>query len=317
MNLYHYCSTKKCFSILESKTLRMSDVAKSNDYSELELFFPQILWELRKEYIHNPFSFKFENLYDFAAFDYLLDDTYEYWKYRFGSGEFSNLMVCFSSVEDSLSQWRGYADNGKGCCMVFSKDAIKRYCRKSKGLLRFEKITYLTDSQIDDLVKNTAKSILQSLRVFVLENDYNTIPNDPDHDFDIMLINHLDKILGEFFIDSLKYKSQAFYEEDEWRIFMTHTTQQHRELIKYGRNFSQSKNNIELKNETNDDICFRISDDDIIPFYPIYLDELGKHSFIGIILGPKNHIRTSDIKLYLQQHGYGNIIIEHSQITYR
>ena len=41
--LYHYCSNDKSYSILASKSIRLSDIQKSNDYRELNLFFPKIL----------------------------------------------------------------------------------------------------------------------------------------------------------------------------------------------------------------------------------------------------------------------------------
>lgn len=316
MNLYHYCSNKKCFSILESKTLRMSDVAKSNDYSELELFYPQILSELRMEYINSPFPIKYKEFYKNAAFDYLLDETYDYWNYRFSSGDFSNLMVCFSSVKDSLSQWRGYSDNGRGCCLTFSKAAIARYCENTQGLLRFEKITYLSDSQVDNLVKKEARLLYNSLKAFSIQ-DTSTTLDPPDKDADAFLANHLDNLLEEFFIDSLKYKSKSFCEEDEWRIFMTHSIKRHRQLIMSDKKLNHQMQNAESKNEVYRDICFQITDDDIIPYYSIELVELGNRGFRGIILGPKNHIRRKDIELYLQQHGYNKIEIQRSQITYR
>ena len=35
--LYHYCSNEKCFSILKGKTIRLSDIEKSNDYMNIFL----------------------------------------------------------------------------------------------------------------------------------------------------------------------------------------------------------------------------------------------------------------------------------------
>ena len=37
--VHHYCDNHKMASILSSKTLRMSDITKSNDYEEVKLFF--------------------------------------------------------------------------------------------------------------------------------------------------------------------------------------------------------------------------------------------------------------------------------------
>lgn len=56
--LYHYCSNEKCFNIIKTQTIRMSDIQKSNDYNELNLLFPRIYDELLQQYLAKPFPFK-------------------------------------------------------------------------------------------------------------------------------------------------------------------------------------------------------------------------------------------------------------------
>lgn len=113
--LFHYCSNQKCFGILESQNIRLSDVQKSNDYKELSLFFPKIFKEIERLYKEDPFPFKYYELEDEAAFLDLLHLTFRDFDEQFVTGEFSNFMLCFSESPDSLSQWRGYAADGKGC----------------------------------------------------------------------------------------------------------------------------------------------------------------------------------------------------------
>ena len=57
--LFHYCSNNKCFSILDSGVIRLSDIQKSNDYKELSLFFPKIFDCLEDLYKQKHFRFKF------------------------------------------------------------------------------------------------------------------------------------------------------------------------------------------------------------------------------------------------------------------
>ena len=120
-SLFHYCSNQKCFSILGGKTLRMSDIQKSNDHQELRLFFPRLLHYIESLYIQQPFPFKYRNLTDVSAMMIMVRESLDYWNRRFLDGEFSDFVVCFSEVPDVLSQWRGYADDGKGCCIGFSR----------------------------------------------------------------------------------------------------------------------------------------------------------------------------------------------------
>ena len=41
--LYHYCSNEKAYNILKGKTIRLSDIIKSNDSFEMNILFPEFL----------------------------------------------------------------------------------------------------------------------------------------------------------------------------------------------------------------------------------------------------------------------------------
>lgn len=91
--LYHYCSNQKCFSILNGKTLRLSDIRKSNDYKELSLFYPEILFRIEYFYNENPFPFFYEGKTDKEAIELLIRESYDHWENMFETGAFSNF-VC-------------------------------------------------------------------------------------------------------------------------------------------------------------------------------------------------------------------------------
>ena len=138
--LYHYCSTEKAFNILKSRTIRMSDIQKTNDYRELSLFFPKIFDYMESLYIQKPFRLKYDLKVNEEALMEILDISYRYWRKRFESGEFSNYVLCFSEVQDSLSQWRGYANNANGYCLGFDFEEIKSYCNKTNGVIQLEQV---------------------------------------------------------------------------------------------------------------------------------------------------------------------------------
>ncbi len=163
MNLYHYCSLDKCFNILKSKTIRLSDISKSNDASELELMFPILHRAILKKYLANPFSFKWNKCTNAEAMYSLIDTSEFYWKKQLEQGNFTNFVLCFSEVKDCLSQWRGYADDGRGCCIGFSKDTLQQFCDTTKGVLLFKKVKYITQEEIDEMVVNIADMILKTL----------------------------------------------------------------------------------------------------------------------------------------------------------
>ncbi len=160
--LYHYCSNRKCFSILSSKTFRMSDIQKSNDSQELRLFFPSLIRRIEQHYIDAPFPFQYKNMSNVSAMLVMTRESLDFWNRQFTNGGFTNYVACFSENPDVLSQWRGYADDGRGCCIGFSKEQIEEYCLSHPNVLRLEKVTYLTGEELDAHIHYAAKAALSS-----------------------------------------------------------------------------------------------------------------------------------------------------------
>ena len=315
--LYHYCPTEKCFAILDSKNLRMSDIGKSNDYTELSLLFPAIFDELENLYRDTPFNFEYDQHYDLDAMLLFLNQTYRYWDQQFFAGAFYNYVICFSEDPDSLSQWRGYADDAKGCAIGFSKDLIQQYCDNTNGVLELAKITYLKDADIDDLTYRAASKILnelKSLRKIVVNN---FTRNNLSPETDIWMKKLFNYKLEAAFIDSLRYKAYAFHEEQEWRIFLKLAPPK-ADLA----SISPKDVAIEgLYQKTvrfiQERIDFSYKEDDVISFCPIRFEEFEQNPVKQLWLGPKNKARINDIDLYMKKNNYNNVNLRSSFITYR
>ncbi len=316
--LFHYCSNNKCFSILDSGVIRLSDIQKSNDYKELSLFFPKIFDCLEDLYRQKPFRFKFAGKTGTEAFEELLDNSYEMWSDSFLTGEFSNFVLCFSEKSDSLSQWRGYADNGKGCCIGFSLEKLEQYCLSSNNVLRLEKVVYLVDDGINQVINDVAKDILyelRGLRRWIIDNKTH---DDNDPHTDGLLQYNFDEMLEAAFIDSLRYKSFAFNEENEWRIFFRRPAYKNPEWVnndgeialRGGAGFADTIKFLNKKVE------FLKTEDDLIPYCPIRFDEFENNPVSSVWVGPKSQIRSSDLELFLKIKGYSRTKIKKSKITY-
>lgn len=318
-SLFHYCSNEKCFNILKTRTIRMSDIQKSNDYNELNLLFPRIYDKLLQQYIANPFPFKYDGETDMNAINRLFAISKLYWQQRFDSGDFSNFVLCFSQSKDCLSQWRGYADNAQGCCLEFDFDELIGYCNSSQGVLRLEEVVYLVEEGIEKLLVDFAKEIikeLKGLRKFIVDN---MTLDDENKDTDGLLCFNFDGMLENAFIESLKYKSFAFQEEREWRMFFSHPPFKEPEWL-----YSSEKKRYtgpdgfeKAINYLNGRIDFMATANDIVPFCPIGFDEFSQNPLRQVWIGPKNMTRESDLMLLLQKHGYTNVSIEISDISYR
>lgn len=316
--LYHYCSNNTCFSILSNQSIRLSDIQKSNDYNELSLFFPALLNEIERQYKESPFHFYCDGLTGDEAFSKLMRDSYFYWRGRFANGDFSNFVICFSEYPDVLSQWRGYADDGRGCCLGFSKRVLDEYCDRYKSVFRIEKVAYLMQTEIHDFIKGAATTCLEKLKtlrewcVEHAELDYYS------QETDSFLHFNFDSMLEVAFLESLKFKSQAFFEENEWRIFFRKPAYKNPNWI--CREDVESLTGPEGFAETvrylSNKIEFRITENDIIPFVPIAFDELTENPIKEIWTGPKNKVREMDLALYLRQKGFSDTQLFHSGISY-
>lgn len=316
--LYHYCSNIKCFSILKHKNIRLSDIQKSNDYKELSLFFPRIFECLEEQYMQHPFDFTYLGKTGAEAFEEMLDISYHYWRRRFSTGEFSNFVLCFSESADSLSQWRGYADNGKGCCIGFCQEELEKYCSSTNGVLRFEKVIYLEDKDINKVIENAAREILEGLPGIRKEIVENITLDDANPQTDGLLHFNFDGALESSFISSLKYKSAAFKEESEWRMFFANRTYKKHEWISSDENedFGGPRGFAETIHFLRNKVEFMATDDDLVPYCPIRFDEFENNPISTVWVGPKNNICSSDLDLFLKLNGYPKTEIKMSQISY-
>ncbi|WP_090428289.1 DUF2971 domain-containing protein [Ensifer sp. OV372] len=124
--LYHYCQTATAFSILQTKTIRLSPLSAANDSMEGRVFG--------------------------AAFRKLIKAS----KLSASAAEVASIVVdghadhmegfafCLSEVGDLLSQWRAYADDGHGFAIGFNKTILSEDHGPTFGRRFFElrKVTY-------------------------------------------------------------------------------------------------------------------------------------------------------------------------------
>lgn len=296
----------------------MGDISKSNDAAELELFFLELHRLIFRKYVENPFPFKIAHYEDVDAMRELVQTSERIWDNRFKNGEFTNFVLCFSEKRDCLSQWRGYADDGRGCCIGFSKDALRQFCDATNGVLRFERVTYVSEEKMAELIGILADGILNELRTLRAWIVDNMTHDDNDPDTDGLLRYNFDGMIEKAFTDSLRLKAMPFFEEQEWRIFLARQAYKTPEWV-YEK--PEKMGGPHLFNETlnflNNRIDFWWSNNDLIPFCSLSFDDFSTVPVKEILLGPKNKIRESDLVLFLRKYGYPQIDVAVSDITYR
>ena len=313
--VYHYCDNHKMASILSGKTLRMSDITKSNDYEEVKLFFPGILDAIEDEYRKDEFPLQYMGNTNRDALGKLLDWEYDILRYEFDRGGVTNFVVCFCEDGDVLSQWRGYADNGKGCSLGFSVKELKEYCNTYKGILRFEQVEYKTVKEISDTIVEKSLKVLnelRGLRKWIVES----MPSFDEEKIEKMCQYCFHQMISGVLMSSLKYKNDSFKEEQEWRLFFSQQiykfakwiySDEEIETIVYDDMLKVIKNRIE----------FNVTADDLIPFYPINFTEISPNPIKQIIVGPQNKIMEKDFSLYVASNKLSDIDFRYSRISYR
>lgn len=321
--LYHYGSNNRCLGIIKDHAIRMSDILKSNDYDELQIIFPDVLTEVVKQYQDNPFPFQYFAKRDTEAIYKLWDDTYRMIRSELEDGSLSNLVICFSEEADLLSQWRGYAHDGKGMCIGFSYDLLREKCDKSNGLLSLEKVIYISESERQDLIRKNAVDLLEELkglRTWIVENM--TMDNDSP-DTDSLLGYNFHGMIESLMIDSLKYKRDGFREEKEWRLFFSSRIHKNPEwVVGKAKELKGPNHFAEIISLMRNSIEFNISEDNISPFFRIRFQELEKegcsdHFVKELWLGPKSRVSKADLELFLAQNGCYGVIIQRSETSYR
>lgn len=285
MLLYHYCSTETFHSIVKYGSIRLSSLSQANDTMEgrwVRGIFDQLCDE------HNLGSYTKERLLEHLQM-----------LRNFADG----LAFCLSGKPDILSQWRGYANDGRGFSVGFSseylvalRDKRKERDEASFGTVKVEyeleeqkKVVLPIFLEMKEIIARGALRMPRSILGSAGKTAEELAKEDDEakkasNDFSLSLLgllNHLYRI-----------KNPAFAEEDEWRLLSY--------LI------------------GDDDECeFRTAADRIIPYREFHLEELDTPPIEEVYLGPRNISQMDDVGRFLKRHGLKDCGVKRSSATYR
>lgn len=89
-------------------------------------------------------------------------------KKEFEDGTISTFVICLSEEGDLLSQWRGYADDGRGMCLGFNVHELLEFTDASTITgYALEKVQYLSKEALDRWIKNVANELLQLVNIIL------------------------------------------------------------------------------------------------------------------------------------------------------
>jgi len=151
--LYHYCSADAFYEIIKSKSLRLSDITKSNDSQELKWVFTRFKKEFTSAYMKK---------YGQTGTDERFEKVMEY-----ADGIFHKSYVCcFSEDGDSLNQWRGYAADGTGLSLGIDASSIYNESTFSIKPLKVEYDNVTQNSFITQEVETLLSSEMTDQEIF-------------------------------------------------------------------------------------------------------------------------------------------------------
>jgi len=277
--MYHYCSLESFFAIVREKTIRLTSVFYMNDTQEHYWFRNLVarrIAERDKRKGDRAVARYYESLADRMLEAYL--------------PEF--FCACFSRDGDLLSQWRAYADDGRGVAIGFRR---QYFTDIRVQFLDVHDVVYDEDTQIrkadevisrlrpadeDDVAKEEKElcKALEDLRVYASSRG-------------------AEILIG---LEAARFKNPAFAEEQEIRVV-------------YNPNLSAGA-------ETCSSMDFFLRNNLLVPFFSIDL-EPSRQPFSEIIFGPKNDVELNwpPIALLLDERGFdaGSVKGRKSQATYR
>ena len=320
--LYHYASMEKGTSILKHKNIRLSDITKSNDVKEMSIFFPDLFDEMLKNYDeHNGFSYKFEykGKGNRQAFGLFVNELKKKIEKEFEDGSIATFALCLSEEGDLLSQWRGYADDGKGICLGLNVEEILKFVGiSSVSGFSLEKVEYLSKEQIDEWVKNVANQMLGIVEIILGAIEEGNIQYYSAKEFDEDIFNTIYyNILSEV-EESIKFKTEGFKEEKEWRFFIKNSL--NKDDIKGKKITSIGTLGEGARRKTSkyfaDNVEFNIKENDMVPFVSLKFEKFHNNLINQVICGPNNKIREKDLEFFLRKYGYRNCKGRKTNITY-
>lgn len=291
--VYHYCSTRAFFEIIRSGKIRLGNLLLMNDPTELFLRkFPiaKHVYELYKNY---PFEFKIQEAEkEFGMNDYLIPARLE--SNLFCNRQYSKLFFafCLTTESDSLSQWRQYGENGKGICLGFDVNLLKKYAENNADF-NFQQVEYSKDYQ--DSVHVLAKHILKKIKELYSNGKIDE------------LLAYRYNLVEEQIDEWSRYKIIDYKYENEVRLT----------YVLKSKSVFPNANPIDLKEFCDrDDIEFDIGREQIKVYKTVSLKDLGLQT---ITLGPQNNHDKQIINILLAKYGIDikNSSIYKSCIPYR
>lgn len=260
--VYHYCSNAAFKGIVENSEVWSTDALMTNDFYELK-------------WLMNIVAYVIENKFSNDA--NIIEHIYRYLEVNVANS--SAFISCFSKEKDVLSQWRAYADDGRGVSIGIDLSTLNiplcfSYWGSPVNSSGFCPVIYDIKFLLL-LVEEIIKSIKSK-------------------NFDF---NASYRELNTLHVLAYAVKKEAFREEDEWRFVLPFTPSN---FLGYGTHSFE--------------FGYRNSDSSVSKYAKL---KINSESIKNIVLGPKNLSLGYHVRDFLVKNGFRNFLIQKSEASYR
>jgi hypothetical protein len=284
--LFHYCSTVRFHAIATSNNIRFSDINMLNDESEMRWAY-SIFEEAATRLVKRQGVLADAPVIEVAFID-AIDNVFS--EVPFSLHPF---VACFSLNPDLLSQWRAYADDGRGFSIGFSGVSLRRQMPAT-----FLRVLYDKEQQVKEMMAAIVAVYLAQQQASEDSKRARFIE---------------DCGLLRMFMAAFKHPS--FSEEQEVRALRVLNIERHGDLMKFLNDGGLGGDEAQV---SDGPVSFQVKGNHLVAYTDVRLTPPDMSSPISqLTWGPKNHSAPPNIFLFLGGLGYTDIGHRRSVVPYR
>ena len=287
MRGYYYCSLNTFLSIIKNKQIYLSAPLKMNDNLELKWYLDRLNNE---QFTVDKVDYQ-ESIFDMVKKRSGLNFTFEELVEILNSkGQKSVYISCFSREPDILSQWRAYAEDGRGVSIGFNLDMLKKADNFFVSeVIYTDDVVYGSNESGIEIVADTINIVFSVNKIAGKEEQ-------------------MEVFLHELIPELIQYKNPSFIEEQEIRLVYCEDMKFEKILDRNGA-FREKWNYIELEHD------FRtIGSDNITEFVKL---DFCLNAIEEICIGPKCLLSRNDVKNIMNRLLDIDVNIIESKSSYR
>ncbi|MFL0267939.1 DUF2971 domain-containing protein [Candidatus Clostridium radicumherbarum] len=302
MIVYHYCSLDTFYAIGINKTIRLSDITKSNDSMEI-MWVTKFIKDIFMNTFDNEKTEYFKKNYPSSVFEELINH-YQIDFFDETKRIYSYYVCCFSEIGDVLSQWRGYADDAKGVAIGFDGNLLSsigynaKYDPINTQALYFDKVEY-SDRAHKQIVKKASEQLIKDLKPIAKKYTIDCVDKIRQES-----MKPFNSCFLKLFNKAIFIKNPFFKEEKEYRIC---------QWLDNRNNEPQVESIILNSGIHFDKFSFQNRGGKLVSYFDLNFSKSSDEFVKEIVIGPKAKITKSDVKRFLFNNG---INIDDSKILY-